>query len=258
MTTRWIITYAPGSGGVGSDYDPIGDPDRLPDPRAAGIAASRICRYGGHLLTSARRPWLLLGPGDPADNRLGDGIYSVAQHSTILSYLVRPELALEAHIHDLTEGLGLFDLQSPLKRAMPGYKTVEASVARPIYAAHGIDRPSPEVKGWDRNIIWTERRDLHGASLRPWDAPEGSLLLPLRIRPLRPLQAARAWLRRYAELTGQAPMREPSRAWNQARYALGLRTLYTGAELVGLRLPGDPAPFLELARAWRFPQEKED
>ena len=229
-----IVTYSPRDKGLGRAYDPVAAPELLPDLYAAAVASCRICRYGGHLLTSARRPWHLLRPGDPGENRLGDGLYSVGQHSLILSYLVPPPLALEALVHDLAEGLGMFDLQAPIKVELPGYCAIEDNVGRAVDRKLGINGPSSYVKAWDKNLVWTERRDLHGATEFEWSAPPGALLLPLRIRPMTPMAAARAWLARYEEVRkGRNP--GPARArYNRLRYALGVRTMYTGIELFGI------------------------
>ena len=80
------------------------------DIRDIAHALSQINRFTGH----TRRP------------------YSVAEHSVIGSYFVRPELALEFLLHDATEAY-LGDVSAPLKTVIgSSYAELEAGFARVI------------------------------------------------------------------------------------------------------------------------------
>lgn len=216
---------------------------------SAARALSYMCRYGGNVLSTKRHWYQHLRPGDPHENTHGNRIYSVAQHSLIVSYCVWPSYALEALMHDLTEGCGLPDLPHPVKVQMPEYRRTENSLWADICTEYGlsIDLPS-QVKAWDRRICATEFRDLMGPApadtrrdVDEWPA------LPLRIVPMQPLDAYRAWVARFHDLTwGQRKnlavhrahvTPQPSLArqrYNRARYACGLRYMTTGVELAGL------------------------
>ena len=119
---------------------------------------------------------------------MGSGIYSVAQHMVIMSYLAPPKDALAALLHDLSEGLGFYDLQSPIKRQLPEYCRAEDCITNAILSSHGCLWMPPTVKVWDRGMIWAERRDFHTPSRDVTWAPmfkdPEPPTLPLRIRPL--------------------------------------------------------------------------
>jgi hypothetical protein len=114
-----------------------------PDPatvRVEDIAAalSRLCRFTGH----CRR------------------FYSVAQHSTLVSRLVPPELARWGLYHDAAEAY-LGDVASPLKRLLPDYKAIEHRVEEAVFAALGLYGPMPpEVKRADLVALAAEKHDL--------------------------------------------------------------------------------------------------
>lgn len=97
-------------------------------------ALSNTCRFGGH----AHR------------------FYSVAEHSVRVSYLVPPELAMEALLHDMAEYL-VGDMPSPLKAFLPEFKNVERILYRRMAAVFGVPPTiSPEVKDADREMCMKE------------------------------------------------------------------------------------------------------
>ncbi len=55
---------------------------------SAARACCYVTRYSGNLLTGIRKAWQSLRPGVPTENTHGSGIYSVTQHSLILSWIL--------------------------------------------------------------------------------------------------------------------------------------------------------------------------
>lgn len=119
-----------------------------PDPSAINIvdiahATSMNCRFNGHILE----------------------FYSVAQHCVHTADILYeetgdPELALWGLLHDASEAY-IADLASPIKRAMPNYKSVEELLTRTIVSVFGLFYiEPPEVKAVDTRMLVTEARDL--------------------------------------------------------------------------------------------------
>lgn len=97
-------------------------------------ALSRLCRYGGHC----------------------NNFYSVARHSIITSYLVSEEFALEALMHDATEGF-IGDCVTPLKKEMPQFNQIEDVIHKVIAKKYNLSYPmSKEVKLADEQMIGYE------------------------------------------------------------------------------------------------------
>lgn len=109
-----------------------------------GFALSRVCRFGGHI-----SPALAL--------------YSIAQHSVIVSRLCPPEMALIGLLHDAPEAF-LGDVVSPLKCLLPAYHDLENKWALAIGQRFGLGDAlvnlPPEVKIADQIAFQTERRDI--------------------------------------------------------------------------------------------------
>jgi len=105
-------------------------------------ALANICRFGGHCKS----------------------FYSVAAHSLLASTLVPPELKLAALLHDATEAY-IGDMISPLKHAMPEFKTIERGVW--LAVAERFDLPvdlPTEIHEADIMALAIERRDVVGPS----------------------------------------------------------------------------------------------
>ncbi|CVF28804.1 Uncharacterised protein [Serratia marcescens] len=142
-------------------------------------ALSNICRFCGHL----------------------DDFYSVAQHSVLVSYLVPPELALEALLHDAAEAY-CQDIPAPLKALLPDYRDIESMVDYAIRNRFWLPlQHSAEVKQADLIMLATERRDLDIDDGDKWDILAG--IEPtdkLTVCPLNPRQARSLFIERFNEL----------------------------------------------------------
>ncbi len=184
------------TGGVSYLLDPVRSDIRLFD---LAVAQARICRFGGHLAFEL------------------DGIYSVAQHAVLTSYLcemwgLSVEFQLAALLHDAAEAR-LGDVISPQKWLLgEPFAVLERRWEYEIFKHFGIahmltwrngvrgmsaevkraDRRAFELECWDLLPTRARERALPGMSERP----EGPHILPLD-----PERATVAWLRRFWELT---------------------------------------------------------
>lgn len=177
----WMQTA---SGGIFWPLDP--DPDEVQIGDIAH-ALSQICRFGGHSLR----------------------FYSVAEHSVrVARYRPKAPRAhrLAALLHDASEAY-LGDIIRPIKiqktAAMDEFRRCERRVQNAIWSALLGGYPTPAmtrlIKTADLVLLATERRDLMAAPPAPWAGlPEP---LPGRIEPWTPIEAARAFLMEYADLT---------------------------------------------------------
>lgn len=128
--------------------------------------------------------------------------YSVAEHSVLVSQNCNPESALHGLLHDASEGMGLGDILSPLKRTseFTVYREIENRIQSMIYNKFGLESKEPkDVKIADLRILATEIRDL-----MPGSSNWGELLEPyaFKIAPLSPKDAKQLFLNRFKELTG--------------------------------------------------------
>jgi len=91
------------------------------------------------------------------------GMYSVAQHSVLVSRLCTPPNQLVGLLHDASEAY-LQDIIRPLKRALAGYKTLENLWSLTIGLDLGLGEKllhlPDEVHAADREVLIAERRDL--------------------------------------------------------------------------------------------------
>ncbi|WP_458038723.1 HD family hydrolase [Pantoea ananatis] len=145
-------------------------------------ALSNICRFTGHV----------------------QDFYSVAQHSVHVSYLVEPEFALEALLHDAAEAY-CSDINSQLKQLLPDYllmiKSVEEAIADKFGLPHAMSAP---VKNADMVMLATERRDLDLDDGKRWPMLDGvEADTTFIIAPLNPRQARVLFLQRYNDLKGK-------------------------------------------------------
>ena len=159
----------------------------LLEPRAEDVciaeiahALSHICRFTGHVHT----------------------FYSVAEHRFHASFIVPPEYALQALLHDAAEAY-IGDVASPLKRLLPDYKAIEERVEAAVLQHFGLpEQLHPCVKEADLVMLATEQRDLLPAHSDEWAVLKDIKPLTGRIHPW-PAQVARQYfLVRYRHLTG--------------------------------------------------------
>ena len=101
---------------------------------------SNICRFAGHLPI----------------------FYSVAQHLVNTSYIVAPEFAYEALMHDRAEAF-TNDIPTPLKVAMPAFKALEREIEAATAPMFGVPvEMSREVHLADRQMLGLEMRYVKG------------------------------------------------------------------------------------------------
>lgn len=148
-------------------------------------ALSHLCRFAGHVRQ----------------------FYSVADHSIRVSRCALPGdrmLALGALLHDAAEAY-VVDVPRPLKRFLPGYKEIEAGVARAIERRFDLETgifDHPSVKHWDEALLATEARDLMGGeSAGKWHLR--AAVLPSIIVPRTSEEARMAFLERFDALGGK-------------------------------------------------------
>jgi uncharacterized protein len=156
-------------------------PDEI-DIHDIARSLANICRFLGH----ARR------------------LYSVAQHSVLVSQLVPPADALWGLLHDASEAY-LCDLPAPLKRLpeMEFYRIAEDRMLACVAMKFGLAPEMPaSVKHADRVMLATEFRDVAGRSDRAWIAAEcGVAPLEKNIFAWPPRFAEESFLARFEELT---------------------------------------------------------
>lgn len=98
-------------------------------------ALSNICRFSGHL----------------------PRYYSVAQHLVNTSYIVEPQYAFTALMHDTTEAF-TNDLPTPLKWALPIFKELEIKIESAMADKFGFAYPYPAaVKEADSQMLMLEK-----------------------------------------------------------------------------------------------------
>jgi len=95
--------------------------------------------------------------------------YSVADHSIMACQIIRdrypdrPDLALEALLHDASEAF-LTDVASPIKALLPDYQQLESRIQKEIAKQFRIPHPmSPEVHLVDKQLLVAEMKVLFGS-----------------------------------------------------------------------------------------------
>lgn len=148
MTSPWIQTHK------GIHFD-LADPQpEMIDIEDIAYALARIIRFNGH-----------------------GALYSVAQHSVVVSFRVPFDLAFEGLMHDAHEAY-MGDVSAPLKRFLPGLQIYEAFLASRVRQKFGLPTcSSTEVKLADLEALLLEKKFSFADEL-DWE------LGPLAVRPL--------------------------------------------------------------------------
>jgi hypothetical protein len=162
------------------DYNRPDDSDVTIEDIAAAL--SKVCRFAGHV----------------------HQFYSVAQHAINASRIVTPEYAFTALMHDTAEAF-TNDLPTPLKYAIPVFKTLEVRIEGAMAARFGFEYPLPDpVKLADLQMLAIEKHYLKRDE-SAWSVLEGveyEHLKPLvDLSPMTASRAERLFLERYYDLT---------------------------------------------------------
>ena len=155
-----------------------------PDPGSIHIAdiahsLAHLCRFTGHTRQH----------------------YSVAQHSVLLSFVVKPEHALAGLLHDAAEAY-LGDVSSPLKSLLPEYRLIEQRMQATIHRRFGLPQNLPEamrrdIKHADAVMLATECRDLMPGHGQVWSVTDAIKPLPVHLYPWAATLARLTFLQRY-------------------------------------------------------------
>lgn len=181
----WMQTYS------GKKFNPL-DPDMdCIDADDIGHALGNLCRYAGHIRK----------------------FYSVAEHCYRLSFLVSPENALHALLHDATEAY-ISDVVRPVKKHLFQYQRIEEALWWGIATRFGVSPKMPvEVIEADTRILLNERAALLAVPPEPWRIEHlEPFQMPEFLGPygMAPQAATEAWLERLGELWGPAGASVPA------------------------------------------------
>lgn len=168
----WLQTY---TGRVFYPADPRADEVCIED---IAHALSLLCRFGGHC----------------------ERFYSVAEHSVLCSYMVPPEAAFDALMHDATEAY-LVDLPSPVKHSLPEYKSMEEvlwCVILERFPQLAVVTPR-SVRQADRDILFSERDQNLKPNPIPWNLEDPGTRINLYF--WSPSEAETKFLERFHHLS---------------------------------------------------------
>ncbi len=141
-------------------------------------------------------------------NRINGNVYTVAEHSVKVSYLVPTVTAL---MHDAHEAI-VNDLSKPVKVFIGGsYNTLEDDTEAQFARIFGLDRPmSPEIKEADIHMVLIEAFDLLVSQGKDWGYYEKERDEAMKLYIEQPELRAECWspekayekfMVRYMELT---------------------------------------------------------
>lgn len=171
---------------TGKWFDVLNPDPALIDLQDIAGALSNLCRYGGHC----------------------DRFYSVAEHSILVSRLVRERTGensvagLWALLHDASEAY-VVDIPRPVKRQIPQYIAIEDNIQKAVAKRFNLPWPMPDE-------VHQADHDLLAAELRTYMPKQPEHLLPpltnadllniLPPEPMSPSQAKQAFLDEVARL----------------------------------------------------------
>ena len=164
---NWMQTY---TGRQFWPLDPSADEVHIED---IAHALANACRFGGHC----------------------ERFYSVAEHSVLVSYVVPPELALAALLHDAAEAY-VVDIPRPLKPYLGGYKEIEARVWMAIAERFGVPADMPQaIKDADNAVLLAEAEQIMKPHPAPWSVPGAAA--PVTVHGFTPSVAKAVFLERF-------------------------------------------------------------
>ena len=126
--------------------------------------------------------------------------YSVAQHSVLVSLIVKPEQKLAALLHDAAETY-FGDIIRPVRKNIKQIQPIEDKILKTILEHFKIKNyDENEILKADNIVLITEKRDLLSQSPDEWKEAKGSKPFPKKIRALPPKIAEEMFLKRYQKL----------------------------------------------------------
>lgn len=179
LNDQWIGLLS----GAQFNYNKPEESDVTLDDLASAL--SNICRFSGHL----------------------PQFYSVAQHLVNTSYLVPPAFAFDALMHDTAEAF-TSDLPTPLKWALPIFKTLEIKIETAMADKFGFTYPYPAAIKWaDTQMLLLEKIHVK-LDDRVWPAYSEEHVVGrefaesqgVDLKPWQPVRAKREFLERFGEL----------------------------------------------------------
>lgn len=170
----WMQTY------TGKQFWPLDPMPEDIDIRDIAHSLALSCRFNGHCYV----------------------FYSVAQHSVLVSKLVKSTKALAALLHDSTEAY-FGDIIKPIKMHLPDIKKIEKNLEKAVFQHFGIKKYNKgEIIHADKIALYTEMRDIMGEPPEIWKGYRYHMhLLPKKkIIPIGPNESEKLFLKRYEEL----------------------------------------------------------
>ena len=173
MEEAWIETVS------GRKFTFLSPKDEDIDINDIAHALSMTCRYSGHVRQ----------------------FYSVAEHSYLASFLVPPEDALGALLHDASEAY-ITDVASPIKSHLHNYKKLEDTIMQAIANKYGFTYPvSAAIKKADVAMLSTEAHWLmpgKGDNWTFWNGVERpDIYIGIKPSCLSPEQAKKYFIERF-------------------------------------------------------------
>jgi len=134
--------------------------------------------------------------------------YSVAEHCVRMSWLVPPEIAYDALLHEVGEA-PCGDMTGPLKKLCPDYKAIEKRCEASQHRRFQVPMKDKElVKEYDILMLAWERRDLTPWNGETWSFTPKFPVPPEILVPWGPYKAARRFIARFREVAPADVLRQ--------------------------------------------------